>query len=31
MRCVGASAYDVLKGVMGERLEYIATGRSVTV
>jgi 7,8-dihydropterin-6-yl-methyl-4-(beta-D-ribofuranosyl)aminobenzene 5'-phosphate synthase len=29
--CTGARAYDVLKGVMGDRLDYIATGRSVTV
>jgi 7,8-dihydropterin-6-yl-methyl-4-(beta-D-ribofuranosyl)aminobenzene 5'-phosphate synthase len=29
--CTGARAYGVLKGVMGDRLDYIATGRSVTV
>jgi 7,8-dihydropterin-6-yl-methyl-4-(beta-D-ribofuranosyl)aminobenzene 5'-phosphate synthase len=29
--CTGARAYDVLKGVMGDRLDYIATGRSVMV
>lgn len=29
--CTGTHAYRVLKSVMGDRLEYIATGRDVTV
>lgn len=29
--CTGPRAYDVLKSVMGSRLEYIGTGRCVTV
>jgi 7,8-dihydropterin-6-yl-methyl-4-(beta-D-ribofuranosyl)aminobenzene 5'-phosphate synthase len=29
--CTGPRAFRVLKGVMGEKLEYIGTGRTVTV
>ena len=29
--CTGSRAFQVLKGAMGEKLEYIATGRTVTV
>lgn len=29
--CTGSHAYPVLKGAMGEKLEYIGTGRSVSV
>jgi 7,8-dihydropterin-6-yl-methyl-4-(beta-D-ribofuranosyl)aminobenzene 5'-phosphate synthase len=27
--CTGMKAYGILKGVMGERLEYLDTGRSI--
>jgi len=29
--CTGSHAFEVLKGAMGKKLEYIATGRTVTV
>ena len=29
--CTGSHAFQVLKGAMGKKLEYIATGRNVTV
>jgi hypothetical protein len=29
--CTGSHAFQVLKGAMGRKLEYIATGRTVTV
>jgi len=29
--CTGAKAYRVLKGVLGEKLEYLPTGSSVEI
>lgn len=29
--CTGMKAYNILKGVLGERLEYFPTGRSVSI
>jgi 7,8-dihydropterin-6-yl-methyl-4-(beta-D-ribofuranosyl)aminobenzene 5'-phosphate synthase len=29
--CTGSHAFKVLKGSMGKKLEYLATGRTVTV
>lgn len=29
--CTGMKAYHILKGVLGNRLEYFPTGRSITI
>ncbi|KXO07980.1 Metal dependent hydrolase [Moritella sp. JT01] len=29
--CTGLKAYEILKGVLGDNIEYFPTGRSVTI